>query len=113
MKHGNAVKDARPLGGYWLHVRFRDGFTGDVDLAPLFQRSIGPMTEPFREAAYFARVSVDMESEVVTWPNGFDICSDVLRYYCELGRVSSREEMNAHFNPEPESVLVLNDKPTQ
>lgn len=110
MKHANTVTEVRLLGGHRLRVAFVDGCTGSVDLAPLFQRRLGPMTEPFRDPVFFGRVSIDAESEVVAWPNGFDICSDVLRYYCELGRVPSREEMNAHFDPEP-AFSILNDKP--
>jgi hypothetical protein len=30
-------------------------------------------------------------------PNGFDICPDVLRFWCENGRVCQDEETNAHF----------------
>ena len=109
MKHDHAVKGVRPLGGYRLRVVFHDGYIGDVDLWPLFEHPVGPMGEPFRDLEFFQKASVDPELEVVTWPNGYDLCSDVLRYYCEQGRVTSRDEMNAYFNPE--SASVLHDKP--
>jgi hypothetical protein len=112
MKFGNEVKGARPMGGYRLRVVFQDGYIGEIDLRELFENSRGPMTEPFRDGDFFLKVSVDPELAVVTWPNGYDICSDVLRYYCELGRVASREEMNQYFNPLT-SPAVLNDKPIQ
>ena len=111
MKLGNAVKGARPVGDYRIRVVFRDGYIGEVDLWPIFEKPLGPMTEPFRDPEFFQRVAVDTEMGVVTWPNGYDICSDVLRYYCELGRVATRLELDAYFDLET-SLAVLNDKPT-
>ena len=114
MRYGNEVKEVRALGGYRLEVVFTDGFTGEVDLWPSFENPRGPMTVPFKDAAFFQQVNVDPELGVVTWPNGYDICSDVLRYYCELGRVATREELGAYFEPSPTTggALTLNDKPT-
>ena len=112
MKFLNEVKGVRPLGDYRLRVVFQDGFIGEVDLWPLFASRKGPLTEPFADRAFFQQVYVDPETRVVAWPNGYDICSDVLRYYCERGRVTSREEMNAYvtesapaslFKEEPKS----------
>ena len=112
MRHLNKVKTFSLLGGYRIRVTFRDGFTGKVDMWPAFEHPVGPMDEPFRDPEFFQQAFVDPELEVVTWPNGYDICSDLLRYYCELGRVCSDEEMNAHFCPQPEtSALILHDQP--
>ena len=112
MKYLNDVKDVRPLGGHRLRVAFADGYIGEVDLRPLFEHPKGPMTEPLKDAEFFQRVSVDAESHVLTWPNGYDICSDVLRYYCEQGRVTSEEEMNAYFTQDAPTA-ALHDKPKQ
>ena len=111
---GNAVKGVRPVGGYRLRVVFRDGFIGEVDVWPLFETPHGPMTEPFRDLEFFQKVTVDSELGVVTWPNGYDICPDVLRYWCEAGRVCSKEETNAFFLrliEDSTSAVALNDKP--
>jgi len=110
MKFGNQVKAAQPVGGYRLRVVFSDGYLGEVDLWPLFAHPRGPMTEPFQDATFFRRVTVDPELGVVTWPNGYDICSDVLRYYCEQGRVTSDAERDAYFTEELEGAF-LHDKP--
>ena len=69
------------------------------------------MTQPFQSEAFFQGLFLDHGT--VTWPNGYDICSDVLRYYCEIGRVCSREELDAAFNPQlaPQPAPMLNDKP--
>lgn len=103
MRYGNAVKGVRPLGGYRLRIVFRDGFVGDIDLAPLFANPRGPMTQPFQDPEFFNKVVV--EDGVVTWPNQYDICPDVLRYYCEIGRVSSKEELEIAFNTEQTASL--------
>ena len=108
MKFLNEVKGVRPLGGYRVRVVFGDGYIGEVDLWPLFAKPKGPLTEPFQDPMFFQKVYVDPETRVVAWPNGYDICSDVLRYYCEQGRVTSREEMNAYFT---ESGSVLKEEP--
>ena len=84
----------------------------EVDLWPLFANPKGPLTEPFADRSFFQQVYVDPESRVVAWPNGYDICSDVLRYYCEQGRVTSRDQMNAYFTEETQAS-VLRDQPNQ
>ncbi len=108
MKYLNRVKAIEMQKGYCVRVTFRDGYTGEVDLWPLFANPKGPMKEPFRDPAFFRKAFLDEGS--LSWPNGFDICSDVLRYYCEQGRVTSREEMEAYFTEEA-STPVLHDKP--
>jgi hypothetical protein len=111
MKFLNEVKNISTLGQYRLRVVFKDGYSGEVDLWPLFAQPKGPLTQSFKDPKFFEKAYVDPESDVVAWPNGYDICSDVLRYYCEQGRVTSTEEMNAYF--EPESASILNDKPSK
>ena len=112
MKFGNEVRNMRLLGGYRVRVVFKDGYIGEVDLWPLFANPKGPLTEPFKDQGFFAKAYVDPESGVLAWPNGYDICSDVLRYYCEQGRVTTREEMDAYFTEEM-SASALHDKPKQ
>ncbi|MDQ6631573.1 MAG: DUF2442 domain-containing protein [Verrucomicrobiota bacterium] len=111
MKFLNEVNNIRPLGGYQLYVSFNDGYSGEIDLWPLFADPKGPITQPFKDPEFFQKVFLDTETGVVSWPNGYDICSDVLRHYCEHGRVTSNDEMNAYFNPDI-SASVLNDKPS-
>ena len=97
-----------------LRVVFTDGYIGDVDLSPLFVNPRGPMAEPLKDAEFFQRVTVDPELGVPTWPNGYDICADVLRYWCELGRVATPEELESYFavSAQPAGdALTLNDKP--
>lgn len=111
MKYCSKVKRAEAIGGYHIRAMFRDGYIGEVDLWPLFEKPHGPLKQPFKDPSFFAKVFLDHGT--VAWPNGFDICSDVLRYDCEIGRVCSREELAAAFSSQPSeaSSAVLNDKP--
>jgi len=87
---------------------FEDGYVGEIDLAPLFENPRGPLTADFKDPALFAKAYVDHRA--VAWPNGYDIDPDVLRYYCELGRVCSYEELAAVFEQPEHSPMILNDK---
>src|SRR5437762_3042079 len=95
VKYLNEIKSVRRLGGYRIRAVFVDGFIGELDLKPLVERSRGPSLEPLRDLEFFDKVLVD--GGAAAWPNGYDICPDVLRYYCETGRVSSPEELAAAF----------------
>jgi len=92
MKPVPEVVDCRVVGDTTLHLRFRDGWVGALDLAPALK---GPMFEALRRPEKFREVSITNGS--LGWPSGADICPSVLRYWCELGRVCSQEELDAHF----------------
>ncbi len=64
------------LGGFRLRLRFSDGSEGVHDFRNLVQE-VGPMVEPLRDEAYFARVFLEFGAP--TWPNGFDIAPEWLR----------------------------------
>jgi hypothetical protein len=64
--------EARP--GSRLVVEFSDGISAEIDLS---SRLFGPMFEPLRDAAMFARVTLDSFG-VPCWPNGADIAPDTL-----------------------------------
>jgi len=64
------------LGGHRLHATFSDGTAGEYDFSALVAET-GPMVEPLRDPAYFARVF--LEHGAPTWPNSFDMCPDSLR----------------------------------
>ena len=59
-----------------LRVQFNNGSEGVHDFAAMVHEP-GPMLEPLRDEAYFARVS--LEFGALTWPNGFDIAPEWLR----------------------------------
>jgi len=59
-----------------LRVRFSDGMRKRVNLLPLL---VGPVFEPLRDPAYFARVRVDGVTGTVGWPNGTDLAPEAIR----------------------------------
>jgi uncharacterized protein DUF2442 len=75
----NDIVEVRHLGGHCLFRRFADGAAGEDDLAPLLQFT--GLFEPLREPEYFALVRVDSDAGTIVWPNGADLCPDVLRHH--------------------------------
>jgi len=63
------VVAVRRLGGHTLEIEFSDGTSGARDFSFLFGRS-GPMVEPLKDPAYFARVFID--DGALSWPNEYD-----------------------------------------
>src|SRR6266851_5060374 len=57
------------LGEFRLQLEFSDGAVGMRDFESILQKS-GPMAEPLKDPAYFARVFI--EDGALTWPNGYD-----------------------------------------
>jgi hypothetical protein len=76
------------LGGFRLRVSFSDGNAGVRDFAALIKEP-GPMLEPLRDEAYFARVFLEFGAP--TWPNGFDIAPEWLRREMEKAGELTRE----------------------
>lgn len=61
-----------------LRLTFADGLVKTVDVGPLMR---GPIFEPMREdLAEFCKVTIDPEWDTVVWPNGADLCPDLLYY---------------------------------
>jgi Protein of unknown function (DUF2442) len=76
------VTKLKYLGDHRLHATFSDGMAGEYDCSGRVIET-GPMIEPLRDPAYFARVF--LEDGAPTWPNGFDMCPDWLRREIEAG----------------------------
>jgi hypothetical protein len=89
------VIKAKALPNFRLHVTFADGFTGLLDLKKHIFRSEWPILKPLRQPEFFRRVRVKNGS--VVWPNDYDVCPDVLRFWCEKGRAVAQVETDAHF----------------
>ena len=83
------------LGGYRLSVGYSDGLSATLDFSEYLSHRSGPLVEELRTATCFAKVGVDHGA--LTWPNGYDICPDVLRFWCERGVVCSQKETDSHF----------------
>ena len=95
MRYCNHIKSVRVGGDFRLKLVFDDGFISELDFAPLVANETGPMLQPLKDLETFQQVKLD--HGVLSWPHGYDICSDVVRFWCERGRVLSRAETDAAF----------------
>ncbi len=68
---------AKPLDGYRVELKFDNGVLSEVDLKDRFAGRGGLFIE-LRDPEYFRQVRVDPELQTIVWPNGIDICPDVL-----------------------------------
>jgi hypothetical protein len=81
------VKSVKMLEGFKVRLTFSDESEKTVDLAPYLR---GPIFDPLREdPAKLREVRVDPELGTIVWPNGADICPDVLYH----GRTPASQEM--------------------
>jgi hypothetical protein len=69
------ILEAQLCGPYSLSVSFSDGTRKQVNVLPLLR---GPMFEPLKNPAYFARVTIDPVRGTVVWPNGADFAPEAL-----------------------------------
>jgi hypothetical protein len=70
------VIDAEQLGGYRLRLTFEGGERREVDIAQLVP--FDGVFEPLNDPAYFRQVTVNPDIGTIVWPNGADLCPDVL-----------------------------------
>jgi hypothetical protein len=69
------IDEARVCGPHSLQLTFNDGTTKQVNVRPLLE---GPIFEPLRDPAYFARMTLDSTCGTVVWPNGADFAPEAL-----------------------------------
>lgn len=83
------VKSVKVLEGFQVHLLFTDGTEKTVDLSPYLH---GPVFDPLKkDPAMFRQVRVDPELGTIVWPNGADVCPDVLIH----GRIPASPEKAA------------------
>lgn len=71
------VVRVRHLKDYELEIRFSDGTVANLDLRGRIVGR-GGVFEPLKSIDFFACVCVDPEAGTLVWPNGVDLCPDVL-----------------------------------
>lgn len=71
------VDEVNPLDGHKVELGFKDGLRAVVDLDRVIERFDGVFA-PLNDLEYFRLVRVDPEMGTIVWPNGADICPDVL-----------------------------------
>jgi hypothetical protein len=67
----------RPLDGYRLELKFNDGAVGVVNLDG-WLIGAGGMFAPLEDIAFFQQLRLSAEAGTIEWPNGVDLCPDVL-----------------------------------
>lgn len=85
----------RHTGDRRIFIRFADGLGTELDFTGYFEARPGPVTEPLLNEDAFTQAFLD--HGVLTWPTGYDIDADVLRLWCERGRILPEAEMQAAF----------------
>ena len=73
------VTSVKYLHDYILELAFSDGSSGQVDWRERLEK-VNPagVFGPLRDPPYFAQVELWAEAGTIRWPNGADICPDVL-----------------------------------
>ena len=84
-----------PIEEHKLELEYSDGLTAILDFSGHLS---GEIRQPLHDPAYFAQVALVEDLPTIQWPNGYDICPDVLRYWAESGRITTQEETDAHFH---------------
>ena len=77
--------------GLRVRATFQDGFTGEVDLAPLLD--CGPIFQPLRDECFFRQVAVADGAPL--WPGDLDLSPGSLRAWCEAGKFMDYDETDA------------------
>ena len=73
------VTGVKYLHDYVLELTFSDGSRGQVDLRERIEKANpAGVFAPLRDPAYFAQVELWAEAGTIRWPNGADLCPDVL-----------------------------------
>lgn len=71
------VVEVQPESGYWLFVRFKDGFSGRVQLTT---EEMTGVLAPLKEWRFFQQVFID--DGPVAWPGEIDLAPDAM--YSEI-----------------------------
>ena len=88
------LKHLRYTGDFRISFTFTDGLVSELDFSDMVN-SGGGLLDDLAKEDFFAAPLID--HGCLAWPNGYDICPDVLRFWAETGRVTSQEETDAHF----------------
>ena len=70
------VIDARHIRGHVLWLKFRDGTSGEIDLAPVLQ---GTIMTALKNVEFFRAFTIHPEFHTLVWPNGADFAPEFLR----------------------------------
>ena len=86
------------MAGHTEWLRFRDGTSGEIDLATALH---GPVFEPLRDPAVFSRFYGHPEFHTLAWPNGADFAPEFLREKVRATRLPSPDRPDAWHGASP------------
>jgi len=98
------LKNLRYHGDFCVTLAYDDGLVAELDFRGYAASRAGEMIEPLADEVFFAQATID--HGVLTWPNGYDVCPDVLRVWAEAGRVLDARETNARCAERLEIVCL-------
>lgn len=101
MKSVPQVIRCEVVGATSIRLKFSDGLATTLDLLPALR---GRVFAALKRPEKFREVTV--QDGTLVWPGGADICPSVLRYWCELGRICSQDELDAHFSAAASAEMV-------
>jgi hypothetical protein len=84
------VSKVQVLDGYRVELTFSDGVCGVVDLASRIVGR-GGIFSPLENPQFFKQATIDDDLGTVVWPNGADICPDLLYAWATGQPISSPE----------------------
>ena len=71
------ITSVRHVESYRLSIEFANGVCAELDFEDRIAGR-GGVFAPLAEVAFFRQVRVDPEAGTLVWPNGVDLCPDVL-----------------------------------
>ena len=81
------IKKAVPLENHRLKVTFSTGEEGVFDLSEYLS---GPIFSKLKDEDVFTHVAIDEVAGTVFWPNGIDLCPDVVYERTTLSSKNTR-----------------------
>jgi len=78
-----SVVSVKAVSDYRLKIILSNGKEGILDLAESIGHPKGPMIKPLQDIEFFNQVRI--ENGTITWPNGFDMCPDVVEQRLRMG----------------------------
>lgn len=84
------LKTLRHNGDFRIAFSYEDGLVVELDFAEHLSGRSGPMIELLQDERFFSQAYIDHGA--LTWPNGYDVCPDVLRVWSEAGSILSAKE---------------------
>jgi hypothetical protein len=74
----------RVTGPHRISLHFRDGYVTELDFAA-YGHEGGPLRRALSDPEFFAQVF--LAYGIISWPNGYDIAPETLRFYAQQGFV--------------------------